>query len=499
MFNPRILCLYDSTQTYTNTVFDWLSELAKIDNLDFYFVCIRSEAKLLNLESFDGVLLHYSVRPVFGNLSIEFEQKLTEFNKYKAMSIQDEYDNLNGTASFIKRTGIHHVLTCVPATGVSEVYGSLVAEGIKFSHVLTGYAFQNDDFQNLEPPSKRQIFCGYRARKLPLRYGQLGIDKWRIPKEFSLKLEQSGISNIDIDCDEASRIYGENWISFLRNCRATIATESGCNVFDFDGGLNETIKKLKHLGISDSEILSSHLAHCTFPGLMNQISPRVFEAIANRSALVLTDGKYSGIVTPYEHYIPLNHDLANFDEVLRLLRDDEFIDKMTIRAYDQVACNDKYSWKSLQHTVQEVFGYLPPISEPKSNCNEFSRGHSVTTLPLRPRNSDALKIDNGTELVIRTLLKLSFVASLNKINFLNSLGKKLVRGISGFLVSVRESFAKGPQTIKGSFVIGIQKVLTLWIFQRLFKLSYINKLKKYKGIRYLARKGIISIDETNQS
>ena len=498
MVNPKVLCLYDSTQTYTDTVFDWLSELTKTEDLDFYFICIRSNAKFLNLEPFDGLLIHYSVRPVFGNLSYEFERKITEFNNFKVISIQDEYDNTNGTASFIKRTGIHHILTCVPIARVSEVYGSLVAEGVKFSQVLTGYAYLNDDFHLLEPPSRRQIFCGYRARKLPLRYGQLGIDKWRIAEAFGLKLEESGVKNFDIDCSESSRIYGENWTSFLRNCRATIATESGCNVFDFHGDLNETIKKLQDLGISDSEILNSNLNHCTFPGLMNQISPRVFEAIANRSALVLADGNYSGIVKPYEHYIPLNHDLTNFEEVFSLLRDDEFVDNMTLRAYEEVACSDRNSWKSFQGTVKTAFSCLTSASEPKCNYNEFPTEHLITTLPLRPQNSAMPEIDKDIDSVIRTLLKVNFIASLNKIKILNSVGKKLVMGINVFLKLIRGKFVYRLKLIRGKFVYRIQKVLALRVFQRMIKLPSINKLKNRRFFRYLARRGLISIDEANQ-
>ena len=58
---------------------------------------------------------------------------------------------------------------------------------------------------------------------------------------------------------------------------------------------------------------------------MNQISPRVFEAIALRTALVLFEGEYSGIIAPGVHYIPLKKNLSNLDDVLSLLGDDEYL------------------------------------------------------------------------------------------------------------------------------------------------------------------------------
>ena len=45
------------------------------------------------------------------------------------------------------------------------------------------------------------------------------------------------------------------------------------------------------------------------------ISPRHFEASALRLCQILLEGKYSGVMRPMVHYIPLKKDFSNFDEV----------------------------------------------------------------------------------------------------------------------------------------------------------------------------------------
>jgi hypothetical protein len=303
------------------------------------------------------------------------------------------------------------------------VYGSLLQNNLKFSQVLTGYAKPNAEFYSLDPPSNRSIFCGYRARKLPLRYGQLGIDKWRIAELLNAKFTSLGFVDCDIDYSESARLYGKDWTNFLRSSRSTFGTESGCNVFDFSGSLESNIDKFKRLGYSDVEILNSKLSNCTFDGLMNQISPRIFEAISNRSALILANGRYSGILRPYDHYIPLEHDLGNFEEAIDLLVDNEFVDTMTLRAYEEIVCNEKYTWDCFRSVILAALMSSIPPNAPDYLGLQLGVDVMLTTHPLRPR--DPVDLTSGGS-VISLLLRNRVIASLNEISLFNSLAKKLL-------------------------------------------------------------------------
>jgi hypothetical protein len=77
--------------------------------------------------------------------------------------------------------------------------------------------------------------------------------------------------------------------------------------------------------------------------MMNVISPRVFEAIALRTALVLFPGEYAGALEPERHYIPLQKDFSNFAEVVERLRDTAALERLTGVAFDEIIGSERYS------------------------------------------------------------------------------------------------------------------------------------------------------------
>ena len=66
---------------------------------------------------------------------------------------------------------------------------------------------------------------------------------------------------------------------------------------------------------------------------MAQISPRVFEAAALRTPMVLYTGRYSGLIEPGEHYIELKKDFSNVDAVLDRVRRYGGLERLAERAY----------------------------------------------------------------------------------------------------------------------------------------------------------------------
>ena len=62
-----------------------------------------------------------------------------------------------------------------------------------------------------------------------------------------------------------------------------------------------------------------------FPGLeghfqMTAISPRVLEAALLESCQILVEGDYSGLVQPWEHFIPIRSDASDFQEVQEAMK-----------------------------------------------------------------------------------------------------------------------------------------------------------------------------------
>jgi hypothetical protein len=127
-----------------------------------------------------------------------------------------------------------------------------------------------------------------------------------------------------------------------------LGVESGSSVFDFDGSLQRKVDDYvaKHPDASFEEVQRMFLAPYEGRIRQNQISPRCFEAAALRTAMVLYEGEYSGILQPGRHFVPLRKDFANFPEVVERLRDTAGLQRIVDCTYEEVARNEAYSYRA---------------------------------------------------------------------------------------------------------------------------------------------------------
>lgn len=386
----KILCLYDATQTYTNTVFDHLRSLEKLPGASCSFFHFREQLDPGLLETFDGVIIHYSIRLPFDMIYEPLDRVLQDYTGLKALFIQDEYDHTHRTWHWIQRLGLHLVFSVVPEQSLATVYPPQYFPNTRFVTNFTGYAPENTSpSPKPSPPSRRKIIAGYRGRPLPIRYGALGQAKVEIGRLVKQYCDARRIC-CDISWSEEDRIYGPAWNKFLYSCRATLGTESGSNVFDWDGTLAEKIRT--HLenraDADDAQIYREVIQPLEQPGLMNQVSPRIFEAISARSISVLYEGHYSGVLTPGEHYLPLRQDGKNLPEIFSFLKEGKKVDAMAQKAYDDIIASGKYSYdqwirfigRELMHTHQ----HLPKRDrQPALEIPPFLTDHPIAAETLR--------------------------------------------------------------------------------------------------------------------
>lgn len=302
---------------------------------------------------FDVVVVHYGVRVCFEeHMAAAVERALVRYRGHKVLFLQDEYDHPEVTRRWMERVGVDTVYTCLPPDAVHAVYPPERFERVRFVQTLTGYVPDDAVIECFARPLReRSTLIGYRGRRLAPIYGELGWEKARIGREVRRLAQERGLP-VDIEIDEDKRIYGKAWYQFLGSARATLATESGCNLFDFDGSAARLIRahEARHPG-ADYESLRAQLAPYEGAIRTNQVSPRIFEAIRTRTALVLFEGDYSGVVRPHDHYIPLKRDCSNFDEVVRTLQDDAAVQALTDRAYRDIVEAGRYSYRGFVQGV----------------------------------------------------------------------------------------------------------------------------------------------------
>jgi hypothetical protein len=66
----NVLILYNSTQTFTNTVYEHLASLREYSNHRFFYAHSDQSAELgVDLDAFDAVGIHFTIRLPFDQIS----------------------------------------------------------------------------------------------------------------------------------------------------------------------------------------------------------------------------------------------------------------------------------------------------------------------------------------------------------------------------------------------------------------------------------------------
>jgi hypothetical protein len=403
MLRLNILILYGANATFTSTVMEHLRSYAMYSRHHVRFASIApfDFGTFPDLAAFDVVVLHYSFFPgLHWVMPGQLARCLADYQGLKILYLQDEYDHTDIARSWIEWLHIGCVCTCVPEKYVELVYPRSRFPNVDFRQTLTGYVPFSRIDAPLIPLPERPIFIGYRGRVLHPRYGDLAREKSLIGERMRAICLERGIK-VDIECAENKRIYGRAWYEFLADCRATLGTESGSNVFDENGELRKAVDAAlcAEPELSYETIHARFLANREGRICMNQVSPRIFEAIAVRTALVLFEGNYSGIVRPWEHYLPLRKDFSNVDEILRKLEDTPAVEAMIERAYREVIQSGKFSYETFVHDFDAYVGSrvkpnrvnAPPATVITAPAQDESESKSflkiapctLTNLPIR--------------------------------------------------------------------------------------------------------------------
>lgn len=352
----NVLVLYDPKSVFVSTIKEYLSAFAKYSEHSIHYVPATNDYCFdVQLEQYDVVVINYSLRVsvVTGNYTISslMARKLAAYTGLKVLFMQDEYETTNVAINWIKQLGIQLVYTCVPEEYLEDVYAELLADNVQFIQTLTGYVPEGLQSFPATPLADRELDIAYRGRNLPYWYGELGQEKEMIGIKMKEYAQHFHLKT-DIEWTEEKRIYGDGWYDFLASAKATLGTESGSNLFDFTGEISKQITEYLHAQPSATyaEVHEKFLKPYDGKIRMNQISPKIFEAICLKTALILFEGSYSGVVEPDKHFIPLKKDFSNIDEVIKKLKDESYLESLVQRAYSDIIKSGNYSY---QYFMQE--------------------------------------------------------------------------------------------------------------------------------------------------
>lgn len=429
----RLLVLYHANFTFTPTVCEYLQAIASHSSstVDYFNV---DQTDPVDFAYYDAVFVNFCVtsharieeKPDFWP---DLVAALARFEGIKVVVAQDEYDFTDRVKEFLLQTGADIVLTNVPPDAVHLVYGDPEFSRVQFETVRTAYLalrapavlqvdreITKDELDLLRqrwneqmngtscrdhvavlpagitwtpavgpeilPLAERPIVLGYRGRELPYRLGDLGWHKAEVGWRFKWACRCRDIP-CDIEVDEDSRFHGAAWPRFIARCRVMLGTPSGANVFDPDGKLHRrmVLRHRENSKLRYDDVREEVQAHDV--GFdMGQVSARIYEAVAAGTALALVRGSYSGVIEPDEHYLPIEPDYSNVDEVLDRILDVPAMQAMADRALAHVSSDPANYYEAMVRRVDELV-----ITTIRTRDAGHARGHgprhlAVTGQPL---------------------------------------------------------------------------------------------------------------------
>ncbi len=335
------------------------------------------------------ILLHSTISDTLDYLS-PLREVLAQRKRPKLLSFVGNEFNSPYVPLSAKTQLLAHCRTDIIATQLLPEAGLHVYAGSAERVISVPHALNPDLFNADTPYEHRPIDVGMRSYRYPPYLGD--DDRNRIMDFFSREAKHYGL-NVDIDTNH--RFSPRDWADFLSRCRTVLATETGSWYLSPSDDLvkeihayaqkNRTglvipeksfLRKLARFlpaslksplmnvlkkgpvkyGVFEDEKLDYGEIYERFfkntpraPVYTKAISSRNFDAIGTRTCQIAFPGRYSDILEPNRHYIPLQPDFSNIDEVVEKLRDEKIWRRIVDEAYDLAMTSHTY-----RHRAQQV-------------------------------------------------------------------------------------------------------------------------------------------------
>lgn len=352
-----VILLYYYRESFGPTVFEHLSSFEQFSQFNIIPINTAGPdaAALLREQAPSAILLHYTLFGMQYYLFTEEIQYLVgESRAVKAAFFQDEYYHCPKRFRFINEYEVDVVYTLFEPQTFPELYFKYTNARM-VRHTLAGYVSQRliDMAEKFAGNTdERKIDVGYRGHELDICYGLGGREKTEIASRFKDMAKNSKLK-IDVETSVDKRIYGDNWYRFIADCKGMLGVEAGVSAVDIEDRIRLGSRDLrrKKNQISDKEIYEAVVAPYEGNHYYRMISPRHFEAAALGTCQILFEGKYTGVMVPEKHYIPLKRDFSNIDEALEMLNDENTRTTIVANAKMDLIDSGHYSYEQLVQGV----------------------------------------------------------------------------------------------------------------------------------------------------
>lgn len=283
---------------------------------------------------------------------------------------QDDYMYTDALCQWLNLARVDLVLTPMQGKARALAYQKL-DPSIKLKTILTTYLEERDiklAYSGRYPPMRqRTVFVSYRAWQARAWVGQAGQQKVNVGVAAAAACERLGKA-YDISSNPKDTVTGPAWFDFLSQTRAVVGVEGGSSLHDPDGSIFKRVEAYMSEcpKASYAEVVDTVLEGCDHHADFTALSPRHFEAILTRTAQILVEGDYSGVLRPHDHYIPIKADFSDMEDAVKKLDDAQALEAMVERAWKDIVEADTYRWNRFLTDLAQELGLTAIQSRPRT-------------------------------------------------------------------------------------------------------------------------------------
>lgn len=389
----KILILHVTYPTRASYLQDWLEAFYEEPKLDIIninvYKSISCELIKKYINEVDLTILMHSCTAdslVYVNKLIPILQsRKTKLAAFIGNELNMPHIRILDRINFVKKIGADFILTQLLEEAGKWLYKETSSTVVEAPH---GLNYQR--FCPTVPHRKRRITFGVRSYRYPIYLGD--NDRNRI-------IEYTSTLGCNNDVSFTKRLDPSEWANFLNHCTATPTTEAGGWYLQRDDKLVQDIynyiksnsKKiiinrgnistalLNGLPFKVKYILKSILNYLPFydqaqvgddvdfeeiyskffinqkkcPKYSKCISSRHFEAIGTKTVQVSFPGRFNDILIADKHYLALEENYKNIQEIILKLQDPDFCEKLSQDTLEYILDSHTYS-----HRVSNILEKL---------------------------------------------------------------------------------------------------------------------------------------------
>ncbi len=297
-------------------------------------------------------------------------------NAVKIAFPQDEYTRSGILDNLLVDWNIDILFTLLPEN-VEQLLPKYAALNKPVLQGFTGYISADwiDYWKDSTPYHGRKIDVSYRAAKKPVCIDTLGYIKGTFGDRF---LEAAADTNltIDISTDLKDRIYGEAWHQFLLDSKFCLVTNSGSGIQDPYGEYEHLVRSYmeSHPSATFQDIQRDCIIAPELVHDYTMLSPRNLEASLANTIQIATPGPYSGVFKQNEHFIALEPDCSNIDDVLAQMEDRDFAMTLALNSKETVLSSDALR---IESHVDNVLVIIEEQLEKKHHRSTISENNFI--------------------------------------------------------------------------------------------------------------------------